>query len=119
MTQQIITPEQLVRALQQGPVDFNAVIQCIDHYYTFTPTAFRNGALANPAGSNNGSCKILAFAQLHGLTETATLNAFGDYYTQDVLQHPQAEDHQNIRNFMQQGWTGVQFAAPALTPKQG
>lgn len=119
MTQQAMTPEQLIQALQQGSVNFAQVIECIDGYYDFIPTAFQNGDQSNPAGSNNGSCKILAFAQLQGLSKAATLNAFGDYYTQDVLQHPGAEDHQNIRNFMRHGWPGVVFSGQALIPRQG
>jgi hypothetical protein len=118
MTQQAMTPEQLIQALQQGSVNFTQVIECIDSFYDFTPTRFQNGDQSNPAGSNNGSCKILAFAQLQGLSEAATLNAFGDYYTQDVLLHPEAEDHQNIRNFMRHGWSGVTFEGQALTPRQ-
>lgn len=118
MTQQAMTSEQLIQALQLASVNFTQVIECIDHYYDFTPTAFRNGELHNPAGSNNGSCKILAFAHQQGLSEAATLNAFGDYYTEDVLQHPEADDHQNIRNFMRHGWSGVAFEGQALVPKQ-
>ncbi|WP_407670331.1 HopJ type III effector protein [Nitrincola iocasae] len=119
MTQQAMTPEMLIQALQQASVNFTQVIECLDRCYDFTPTAFRNGELLNPAGSNNGSCKILAFAQLQGLSEAVTLNAFGDYYTKDVLQHPDADDHQNIRNFMRHGWSGIAFEGQALTPWQG
>ncbi|WP_417581313.1 HopJ type III effector protein [Nitrincola sp.] len=118
MTQQAMTPEMLIQSLQRASVSFTQVIACIDHFYDFTPMAFRNGELLNAAGSNNGSCKILAFAQQHGLSETATLNAFGDYYLVDVLQHPEADDHQNIRNFMRHGWSGVAFEGQALVLKQ-
>ncbi|KGK43128.1 type III effector [Nitrincola sp. A-D6] len=113
-----MTPELLIQSLQQGSVNFTQTIECIDGYYDFTPTPFQNGDQSNPAGSNTGSCKILAFAQLQGLSEAATLNAFGDYYLVDVLQHPDADDHQNIRNFMRHGWSGVTFEGQALVPKQ-
>lgn len=118
MTQPIMTPDELTEALGLAPVDFKKVIACIDHYYAFTPVAFQNGSVKNEVGTNVGSCKILAFAQRHHLSKLSTLNAFGAYYTQDVLQHPDAKDHQNIRSFMQQGWQGVVFDADPLAAKQ-
>ncbi|MBB3047179.1 hypothetical protein FHR99_001415 [Litorivivens lipolytica] len=110
-----MTVEQLLGALRAGPVAFDDVMAVIDQNYAFTPTAFRNGEAQNSSGSNNGSCKIFAFAKLHGLDKNSTLNAFGDFYTQDVLQHPDGEDHANIRNFMRTGWDGVEFSGEALT----
>ncbi len=112
-----MSPEQLLDALRAGPVAFSEVMRVIDEHYVFTPTAFRNGEEHNEAGSNNGSCKIFAFAQLHGLDEAATLNAFGDFYTQDVLQNPAADDHANIRNFMRSGWQGIVFSGNALNAR--
>jgi hypothetical protein len=109
--------DSLIADLKKGPVDFNKVVQVIDKEYVFTPSRFTNGHAVNEAGSNNGSCKILAFARLHGLDEQATLNAFGDYYTQDVLQHPEKEDHQNIRQFMHFGWDAVAFDSEPLQAK--
>ncbi|HEY9018987.1 HopJ type III effector protein [Thiomicrospira sp.] len=112
-----MTLEDLIEALNRHPVDFNQVMDVIDAEYTFTPTAFKNGELFNEAGTNNGSCKIFAFAKLHKLCETDTLNAFGDFYTQDVLLHPEGEDHQNIRNFVKTGWQGIEFKGQALKKK--
>ncbi|VAW65482.1 hypothetical protein MNBD_GAMMA10-1709, partial [hydrothermal vent metagenome] len=40
-----------------------------------------------------------------------------DYYRKDVLQNPQSNDHQNIRNFMHSGWSGISFNARVLTKK--
>ncbi|HHT00378.1 MAG TPA: type III effector [Thiomicrospira sp.] len=111
------TTQSLIEALNTGAVDFNSVIQVIDLEYEFTPTRFVNGNQVNEANTNNGSCKIFAFAKLNSLNEQAALNAFGDYYTVDVLQNPDKEDHQNIRNFMVQGWAGVTFDSEALTKK--
>lgn len=99
-------------------IQFTDTISIIDHYYNFTPCAFRNGAQHNAAGQNNGSCKILAFALLHNLSAEQTLHCFGDYYRIDVLQHPEAEDHQNIRNLIKQGWEAVHFEGQALAAKQ-
>ncbi|MBD1575294.1 MULTISPECIES: HopJ type III effector protein [Vibrio] len=95
-------------------VEFEQTISVIDGNFTFTPTAFKNGEVENDAGQNNGSCKIFAFAQMHNLTEAQTLACFGKFYRQDVLEHPENEDHQNIRNFITHGWAGIEFAAPAL-----
>lgn len=98
-------------------VAFSDTMAVIEDNYEFTPTAFQNGSLKNEAGQNSGSCKLFSFAQLHKLTEAQTLACFGDYYRIDVLQHPEAQDHQNIRNFMQFGWSGIQFEGNALSKK--
>lgn len=112
-----MTPEELIATLEEHPVDFKQVMAVIDAHYDFTPTTFANGSLVNEANSNNGSCKILAFGHRHQLSEQATLNAFGDFYTQDVLANPQGQDHQNIRTFMKSGWAGVRFTSDPLTPR--
>lgn len=98
-------------------VAFSDTMVVIEDNYEFTPTAFQNGSLKNEAGQNSGSCKLFSFAQLHKLTEAQTLACFGDYYRIDVLQHPEAQDHQNIRNFMQFGWSGIQFEGNVLSKK--
>lgn len=98
-------------------VQFAETIAVIDENYEFTPTAFQNGSLKNDAGQNSGSCKLFSFAQLHNLTEAQTLVCFGDYYRVDVLEHPEAQDHQNIRNFMKFGWGGIAFDGQALNKK--
>lgn len=103
------TVKTLIKALNQAPVDFKEVIQIIDNEYYFTPSRFENGTQFNDANSNNGSCKIFGFAQLNALSEQATLHAFGDFYSVDVLQNPEGVDHQNIRNFMVTGWAGIKF----------
>lgn len=95
-------------------VSFNDTIAVISENYTFTQAAFKNGNVENTAGQNEGSCKIFAFAKLHDLTPEQTLSLFGDYYRVDVLQHPDASDHQNIRQFMQHGWAGIAFENEAL-----
>ncbi|MFY9261241.1 MAG: HopJ type III effector protein [Gallionella sp.] len=111
--------QNLLHTLATAPdrVNFADTIAVIDTQYDFTPTAFCNGELDNAAGQNNGSCKVFSFAKLHQLTPQQTLHCFGSYYRDDVLQHPEATDHQNIRNFMQFGWDGVVFQGAALTAK--
>lgn len=98
-------------------IGFQYTIATIEAHYDFTPTAFQNGELHNAAGQNSGSCKLFSFAQLHQLTPAQTLACFGDYYRIDVLQHPDATDHQNIRNFIQFGWDGIRFEGQVLTAK--
>jgi len=96
---------------------FTDTIQLIDTYYDFTPCEFTNGKQINEANQNNGSCKLIAFAQLNKLNVDQTLQCFGDYYRIDVLQHPENTDHQNIRNLMIYGWKGISFKGQALTKK--
>lgn len=112
-----MTLNELKTALEKNAVDFKEVMQVIDSEYNFTPTRFKNGSQINEANTNNGSCKIFAFGKLNGLSEQATLNAFGSFYTVDVLEHPENDDHQNIRNFMQHGWSGITFDQEALAIK--
>ena len=98
-------------------VSFAEVISHIDENYSFTPTRFTNGKTVNEANQNNGSCKIFSFAKLQDLTPEQTLNLFGEYYREDVLQNPEGTDHQNIRNFMESGWKGIAFEGDALGMK--
>lgn len=102
-------------------VSFDETIAVIAENYNYQPTEFSNGLneqlLVNQAGTNEGSCKIFAFAQLNRLDQQQTLNLFGDYYRQDVLNDPNGTGHQNIRNFMRYGWDGIRFSGVALTAK--
>lgn len=113
--------EAFIEKIRTAPetVSFDETIAAIDEHYEFTETAFSNGSAHNESGQNNGSCKILAFAALHQLTSQQALHCFGDYYRNDVLQHPHADDHQNIRNFIQHGWQGISFDGEVLTPQNG
>ena len=107
--------EQLTLAPES--INFPEVIAFIDANYEFTPTRFTNGNTVNEPGQNNGSCKVFSFAKLKGLDEKQTLSLFGDYYRKDVLGNPEGTDHQNIRNFIQFGWAGIQFDGVALAAK--
>ena len=115
-----MTIEELTQQIKSQPesVKFDDVIDCIDEYFEYTPTHFTNGQghdiVMNQAGSNEGSCKIFAFATTEGLSESETLNCFGQYYREDVLQNPEGNDHANIRTFMRHGWAGIHFEQSAL-----
>lgn len=102
---------------QPNEISFQETMSIIETYYNFTPTAFQNGAVHNAANENNGSCKLFAFAQLNALSETETLACFGDFYFEEVLKNPQATNHQNIRNFITTGWSGIKFENNPLTLK--
>jgi len=100
-------------------VSFDETIAVITENYRYQATEFSNGLnehiLINKVGTNEGSCKIFAFAQIHQLDQQQTLSLFGDYYRLDVLNDPQGAGHQNIRNFMKYGWGGISFKGEALT----
>ncbi len=108
----------LERARALDAILFDEVMAVIAEYYTYTPSAFSNGRVDNLAGQNEGSCKLLAFADLHQLDAVQALNLFGDYYHREVLEDPAGASHANIRAFMQEGWDGVCFAAAPLAPKR-
>ena len=104
---------------QNAAISFSETIKVITDNYQYTPTEFTNGlnadAVINAAGTNEGSCKIFAFALLNELSESQTLNLFGDYYHKDVLLSPEGTDHANIRTFMKYGWAGISFNGAALS----
>ncbi len=108
--------QDLLAQLQAGEAKFADVIAYIDARYTHTPTAFTNGQQANAATENQGSAKVFSFAQLNGLDQAQTLSLFAEHYAA-VLATPEATDHQNIRQFMQNGWPGIQFSGQALSAK--
>ena len=112
-----MTIENFLKALKSSPktIEFNELMALVDANYRFTETAFDNGDLHNKAGENSGSCKLFSFAKLHDLTEEETLACFGAYYRDDVLQNPDADNHQNIRNFIKTGWGGISIKGDALT----
>ncbi len=102
-------------------IEFDEVINAINDNYIYTPRLFKNGktddCITNQAQENEGSCKIFSFAQLHQLTEFQTLNCFGKYYRDEVLNYPDKTNHANIRTFMKYGWDHIQFDGDALTEK--
>ena len=113
--------EHFLNRIRNGEhVSFAETQSLIACNYQYTPVRFATGLgsdrVENEAGNNEGSCKILSFAKLQHLDPNATLRLFGDYYWVDVLRHPEAENHRNLRNLMRYGWEGVVFSAPALSP---
>lgn len=111
--------DTLLKQITDSPeaIDFNNVISVIGEFYHYSPAGFTNGGTRNEAGTNEGSAKIFAFGLVNQLTPAQTLACFGRYYREDVLNHPDNNDHQNIRNFMVSGWSGISFDQPALSTK--
>lgn len=108
--------QDILQQLQSGEAKFADVIAYIEAHYQYTPTAFQNGTQHNAADQNQGSAKVFSFAQLNGLDQSQTLSLFAEHY-QAVLATPEGTDHQNIRQFMQQGWDGIRFEGEALNTK--
>jgi len=109
----------LLDQLRSNPesIEFDQVMSAIGEHYDYTPTAFTNGEVSNEAGTNEGSCKLFAFAQKNGLSEVETLALFGTYYRNDVMGNPAGSDHGNIRNFILDGWLGIRFDGEPLKAK--
>ena len=108
--------QELLNQLQSGEAKFSDVIAFIEARYTHTPTAFQNGQQYNAATENQGSAKVFSFAQLNGLDQTQTLSLFAEHYA-SVLATPEATNHQNIRQFIQNSWNGIKFEGTALVVK--
>ena len=110
------TINKLISDLRSQSIKFSDVITLIDSLYNHTPTAFKNGEAFNEASQNQGSAKVFSFAKLNDLSADDTLLLFAEHY-QAVLASPEATDHQNIRQFMANGWDGIAFEGVALKAK--
>jgi hypothetical protein len=95
---------------------FSETLAFIAEHYDYQPSAFSNGAVENPAGQNEGSCKTLGLALLEGLSLEETLRCFGEHY-RSVLANPDGNDHGNIRALMATGLASVRFDHPPLKRK--
>ncbi len=111
--------QAFLEKVKQTPtqITFPETIAVIEENYNFTPTAFQNGTQHNAAGENSGSCKLFSFAKLQNLSKEETLACFGAFYFEEVLGDPNGTNHQNIRNFINLGWDGIQFEGNALEAK--
>ncbi len=106
--------------LAQNTVIFSETLALVEKWYELSPTAFKNGlddqAVSNAQGQNEGSLKVFALGRLNGFTPEQTLACFGEHY-RDVLNTPDGDDHQNIRQFMRHGWQGIAFDSVPLRLK--
>lgn len=113
MKEQLAT---LIKKSKNNSLTFKEVIEFIETHYQHQPTAFKNGETHNEATQNQGSARVFAFAQLNNLNQEDTLYLFAEHY-QSVLNDPAGTDHQNIRQFMAHGWSGIIFEGQALLAK--
>ncbi|CAC9579250.1 Pyruvate dehydrogenase E1 component (EC 1.2.4.1) [uncultured Gammaproteobacteria bacterium] len=109
-----MTQEGYLEELRSGAqMNFGDLIELIDENYNHTPASFINGDLQNTAIENQGSAKLFYFGVIHQLTQLEVLHCFGEHY-QTVLNDPNGDSHQNIRNFIIYGWEGLKFDSPVL-----
>ena len=96
---------------------FQNVLDAINANYDFYPTAFGVTKEApNPAGQNEGACRVLAFAKDQNLDKETALKLFAEHY-QNVLDDPAGDNHQNIRLLMRHGLGEAWFDETALARK--
>ena len=102
-------------------VTFKETMTVIEENFIYTPVQFSNGLgddpVVNPAGKNEGSCKIFALGRRLGLSKEETASLFGELYWDDVREHPDGTDHANIRTFLRDSWEGIRFEAEPLEPR--
>ena len=85
---------------------FEDVMALIDTHYESGLIEFKNGDIVNKQGENEGSAKLLSYAALSEMDKDTTLKLWGQYY-REVVNDPDGDSHQNIRNFMKYGWDGT------------
>lgn len=107
----------ILTLLENKQIVFQDVLSYIEEYYTYTPSAFSNGDLRNSAEENQGSARVFYLGHLHCLNEEQTLRLFAEHWD-NVLDTPEASNHQNIRQFMKTGWAEIKFNDCVLCPKQ-
>jgi hypothetical protein len=108
--------EDFLSQVKDQNLPFTEIIQYIENNYKVIPTAFQNGDAYNSETQNQGSAKVLYFAKLLNLSKEDTLLLFAEHY-QSVLADPEGDNHQNIRQFMKNGWEGVRFESIVLEKK--
>jgi hypothetical protein len=103
-------------AIESDSHQFAATLAFINEWFEFTPTAFRNGKVANSAEQNQGSCRVLAFALMQHLGTEQALKCFGEHY-RDVLATPGKDNHHNLRRLQAEGLADIHFEQHPLRRK--
>lgn len=106
----------ILEKLNQNEANFADVIAYIEENYNYTASAFVNGNQENAIDQNQGSAKVFAFANLNNLSKEDTLKLFAEHY-EAVLATPEGTDHNNIRQFIKNGWERLKFKNEVLTKK--
>lgn len=118
-----MTEEQalLTRIRRGDRIECEEVLAIVEAGYHYQPHRFVNGPPGqqcdNPAGTNEVSCRLFAFAQQHRLTVAETLACFGHHYRDGVLTDPQGSGHTNLRIFARHGWAHLTMPEAVLTPR--
>uniref|UniRef100_A0A7S3AGP1 Uncharacterized protein n=1 Tax=Haptolina ericina TaxID=156174 RepID=A0A7S3AGP1_9EUKA len=110
----------LISKVKTAPdeVTFASTMAVVEAEYVVTEVSFSVGPVKSAAGSNMGSAKVFSLGKMHDLSEAETLGLFGEIY-RDVVATPSGDDHPNIRAFMAEGWSGVDFPdGIALAPAE-
>ncbi len=107
----------LLKLLRLKKIYFKEVLSIIDAEYDYIPSIFRNGNKINNASENPGSAKVLYFGKINNISKDDTLFLFAEHY-ESVLEDPDGNSHQNIREFLQYGWEHVYFESPVLFKKK-
>lgn len=100
--------QAFLQAIAQDDHMFSTTLEFVEQWYDFTPTAFKNGPVANTATENQGSAKVLALGEDLGLDSLQVLQCFGEHY-RDVLATPGVENHFNLRRLVKDGFCDVSF----------
>ena len=108
--------QDLLSRIKTDKASFSDVLAFIESRYDYHPVTFHNGSVVNEAGQNAGSAKVFGFAMLNKLDQEDTLTLFAEHY-QSVLATPDGNDHQNIRNFMQTAWAGIEMPVNPLSSR--
>ena len=108
--------QELLASLKSESIQFSDVINFIENHYDHEPTAFKNGKVVNERTQNQGSAKVFGFAKIYELDQDDTLLLFAEHY-KAVRQNPDGDDHQNIRQFLANGWSAIVFEGEPLTEK--
>lgn len=90
-------------------ITFEEVMEMINANFETGLIEFKNGDIVNKQGENAGSAAVLSYGALAGFDKETTLKLWGQYY-REVLDDPDGDSHQNIRNFMKFGWDGTYLA---------
>lgn len=104
-------------ALESDTHAFGDTLSFIERWYDYQPSAFDNGPVHNSADQNQGSCKVLALAQLLGLSQEQTLRCFGEHY-REVLATPDVDNHHNLRRLQRDGLADISFEHFPLTQRE-
>lgn len=108
--------DELLQAIKRPEHQFAETLAFIQRWFVVQPSAFVNNGLENSATENQGSCQVLALAELLALTAEQCLLCFGEHYRQ-LANYP-SDSHLNIRQIVARGLQEIRFDTFPLTFKE-